>query len=80
VLTIDGARDNWFGPWPPPGLSDESGSLAAMTEPDLRRFLVDNRALTAEQIARQLEAEVRSQPRVALRDDVAFLVLRVASR
>jgi PAS domain S-box-containing protein len=62
------------------GLSDESGSLAAMTDPDLRRFLADNRALTAEQIAQQLEAEVRSHPRSALRDDVAFLVLRVASR
>jgi serine phosphatase RsbU (regulator of sigma subunit) len=61
------------------GLSDESGSLAAMTDPDLRRFLAANRALTAEQIAQQLEAEVRSHPRSALRDDVAFLVLRVAS-
>jgi len=26
VLSLDGARDNWFGPWPPPGLSDESGT------------------------------------------------------
>jgi citronellol/citronellal dehydrogenase len=25
VITIDGARDDWFGPWPPPGLTDESG-------------------------------------------------------
>jgi citronellol/citronellal dehydrogenase len=25
VLTLDGARDNWFGPWPPSGLVDESG-------------------------------------------------------
>ena len=25
VITIDGARDNWFGPWPPPGASDEGG-------------------------------------------------------
>jgi citronellol/citronellal dehydrogenase len=25
VITIDGARDNWFGPWPPGGLSDEGG-------------------------------------------------------
>jgi citronellol/citronellal dehydrogenase len=24
VITLDGARDNWFGPWPPPGLTDES--------------------------------------------------------
>jgi citronellol/citronellal dehydrogenase len=23
VITLDGARDNWFGPWPPPGLTDE---------------------------------------------------------
>src|ERR671914_2073889 len=25
VLTIDGARDNWFGAWPPGGLADEAG-------------------------------------------------------
>ncbi|MFY9488371.1 MAG: SDR family oxidoreductase [Solirubrobacterales bacterium] len=25
VLTMDGARDNWLGPWPPPQLIDESG-------------------------------------------------------
>jgi citronellol/citronellal dehydrogenase len=25
ILTLDGARDNWFGPWPPPALADESG-------------------------------------------------------
>jgi len=25
VITLDGARDNWFGPWPPPGLVDEGG-------------------------------------------------------
>jgi citronellol/citronellal dehydrogenase len=29
VLTIDGARDNWFGPWPPPNLVDESGAPPA---------------------------------------------------
>jgi citronellol/citronellal dehydrogenase len=29
VLSIDGARDNWFGPWPPPGLTDESGTPVA---------------------------------------------------
>ena len=29
VITIDGARDNWFGPWPPPGLTDESGTPVA---------------------------------------------------
>jgi citronellol/citronellal dehydrogenase len=25
VLTVDGARDNWFGPWPPPAVVDEAG-------------------------------------------------------
>jgi citronellol/citronellal dehydrogenase len=25
VLTLDGARDNWLGPWPPGGLVDERG-------------------------------------------------------
>ena len=25
TVTLDGARDNWFGPWPPAGLADESG-------------------------------------------------------
>ena len=29
VLTIDGARDNWFGPWPPRGLTDDSGKPLA---------------------------------------------------
>ena len=29
ILTIDGARDNWFGPWPPPGLTDEGGKPLA---------------------------------------------------
>jgi citronellol/citronellal dehydrogenase len=29
VLTIDGARDNWFGPWPPGGLTDEGGKPIA---------------------------------------------------
>jgi citronellol/citronellal dehydrogenase len=27
VVTIDGARDNWFGPWPPPTLADETGTV-----------------------------------------------------
>jgi citronellol/citronellal dehydrogenase len=27
TITLDGARDNWFGPWPPPGLVDESGEV-----------------------------------------------------
>lgn len=29
VITIDGARDNWFGPWPPPHMIDESGKPLA---------------------------------------------------
>jgi citronellol/citronellal dehydrogenase len=29
ILTIDGARDNWFGPWPPGGLVDDSGKPLA---------------------------------------------------
>jgi citronellol/citronellal dehydrogenase len=29
VISIDGARDNWFGPWPPPGLTDEEGTPVA---------------------------------------------------
>jgi citronellol/citronellal dehydrogenase len=27
TVTLDGARDNWFGPWPPPGLADEQGAV-----------------------------------------------------
>jgi citronellol/citronellal dehydrogenase len=27
TVTLDGARDNWLGPWPPPGLADESGTV-----------------------------------------------------
>jgi citronellol/citronellal dehydrogenase len=29
VITLDGARDNWFGPWPPPGMTDEAGKPLA---------------------------------------------------
>ena len=29
IFTIDGARDNWFGPWPPSGLSDDAGKPLA---------------------------------------------------
>jgi citronellol/citronellal dehydrogenase len=29
TITIDGARDNWFGPWPPEAVATESGSLPA---------------------------------------------------
>ncbi len=27
TITLDGARDNWFGAWPPPGLADEAGEV-----------------------------------------------------
>lgn len=27
TVTLDGGRDNWFGPWPPPGLVDEAGEV-----------------------------------------------------
>jgi citronellol/citronellal dehydrogenase len=27
TVTLDGARDNWCGPWPPEGLADESGEV-----------------------------------------------------
>jgi citronellol/citronellal dehydrogenase len=27
TITLDGARDNWCGPWPPAGLADESGAV-----------------------------------------------------
>lgn len=27
TVTLDGARDNWFGPWPPVGLLNESGEV-----------------------------------------------------
>jgi citronellol/citronellal dehydrogenase len=29
VITIDGARDNWFGSWPPGGASGEAGEPLA---------------------------------------------------
>ena len=29
VLTLDGARDNWFGAWPPAGITGESGKPLA---------------------------------------------------
>ena len=29
TVTLDGARDNWFGPWPPPGLTGETGEVPA---------------------------------------------------
>jgi citronellol/citronellal dehydrogenase len=27
VITLDGGRDNWYGPWPPPTLVDPSGAV-----------------------------------------------------
>ena len=27
TVTLDGARDNWYGPWPPPALVDEAGDV-----------------------------------------------------
>ena len=27
VVTLDGAADNWFGPWPPPTLTEDSGTV-----------------------------------------------------
>ena len=27
VLTLDGARDNWFGPWPPGEITDDGGTV-----------------------------------------------------
>jgi citronellol/citronellal dehydrogenase len=27
VVTLDGARDNWFGPWPPPSLTGDGGEV-----------------------------------------------------
>jgi citronellol/citronellal dehydrogenase len=27
VVTLDGAADNWFGPWPPPTLTDDAGAV-----------------------------------------------------
>jgi citronellol/citronellal dehydrogenase len=27
VITLDGARDNWFGPWPPPDLTARTGAV-----------------------------------------------------
>jgi len=27
AVTLDGARDNWYGPWPPPSLLDDAGEV-----------------------------------------------------
>jgi citronellol/citronellal dehydrogenase len=39
TVTLDGARDNWFGPWPPPGLTGGTGEVpreARRPAPDVR--------------------------------------------
>jgi citronellol/citronellal dehydrogenase len=36
TVTLDGARDNWFGPWPPPGLADEAGEVPTEERKGLR--------------------------------------------
>ena len=42
VVTLDGGADNWFGPWPPPALTDDErrgphrGSAAPTRPADLR--------------------------------------------
>jgi citronellol/citronellal dehydrogenase len=36
VVTLDGARDNWFGAWPPPGLADEGGAVPTEARRDSR--------------------------------------------
>jgi citronellol/citronellal dehydrogenase len=39
TVTLDGGRDNWFGPWPPPGLTAGSGEVPteARVRPQERR-------------------------------------------
>ena len=32
VVTLDGAADNWFGPWPPPTLTDDAGAVPTEAE------------------------------------------------
>jgi len=29
VLTVDGARDNWMGAWPPASIASDAGSVVA---------------------------------------------------
>jgi citronellol/citronellal dehydrogenase len=36
TVTLDGARDNWFGPWPPPGLADAAGEVPTEERKGLR--------------------------------------------
>jgi citronellol/citronellal dehydrogenase len=41
TVTLDGARDNWFGPWPPPGLTGGTGEVPT----EARRPRSDTRAV-----------------------------------
>lgn len=36
VVTLDGARDNWFGPWPPQDLTDAAGEVPTEARRDSR--------------------------------------------
>ncbi len=38
TVTLDGARDNWFGPWPPAGLAGEGGEVPTEARKELRPF------------------------------------------
>jgi citronellol/citronellal dehydrogenase len=33
VVTLDGGVDNWFGPWPPPTLTDDAGAVPTEERP-----------------------------------------------
>ncbi len=46
IITIDGARDNWFGPWPPGGLVDAGGKPLA----EERKKTSDARPQTSEPV------------------------------
>jgi len=37
TVTLDGARDNWAGPWPPAGLTDAAGEVPVEERPVARR-------------------------------------------
>ena len=72
ILTMDGARDNWFGPWPPVGLTDEERQAArrgAATEgvsevPELRTERLLMRGWRFEDLRRRW-AEILADPAVA---------------
>jgi citronellol/citronellal dehydrogenase len=33
VVTLDGAADNWWGPWPPPSITDDAGTVPTEERP-----------------------------------------------